>query len=231
MTNTELIEKVAALAVADWNKTGVILPSVTIAQAILESGWGKSTLTTKGNALFGIKAGTSWKGKRLSLKTWEIYDGKRVDITDAFRAYDSWEESVTDHSAFLGGIARYKNIVGNTDAEEVCKLLQQDGYATATNYAASLLKLINQHDLTRYDAFTGWKQQSGHWMYWKDGVVIKNQWLHEGGYWYWLDGQGRMLTGLQKIGGKLYMLNPKRAHNVPTGACIITDSTGAVKEG
>ena len=230
MTNAEFIEKVAALAVADWKKTGVILPSVTIAQAILESGWGNSALTVKGNALFGIKAGNSWKGKRMSCKTWEIYDGKRVDITDAFRAYDSWEESVADHSAFLGGIARYKNIVGNTDAEEVCRLLQQDGYATATNYAASLIKLINQYDLTQYDNFTGWRQQGGHWMYWKEGRQLKGQWLHEGGHWYWLDKQGRMLTGLQKINGRLYMLNPKRAHDIPTGACIITDEKGAVKQ-
>ena len=81
MTNAEFIEKVAALAVADWKKTGVILPSVTIAQAILESGWGNSALTVKGNALFGIKAGNSWKGKRMSCRTWEIYDGKRVDGT------------------------------------------------------------------------------------------------------------------------------------------------------
>ena len=230
MTDAEFIAKVSALAQADWKKTGVILPSVTIAQAILESGWGRSTLTVKGNALFGIKAGSSWKGKRMSCRTWEIYDGKRVDITDAFRAYDSWEESVADHSAFLGGISRYQNIVGNTDAEEVCKLLQQDGYATATNYAASLLKLINQHDLTQYDGFTGWRQQSGHWLYWKEGRLLKDQWLHEGGHWYWLDKQGRMLTGLQKIDGKLYMLNPKRAHDVPTGACIITDEKGAVKQ-
>lgn len=229
MTNSEFIEKTAALAVADWKKTGVILPSVTIAQAILESGWGKSTLTVKGNALFGIKAGKSWTGRRLNCSTWEIYDGKRTDIVDAFRAYDSWEESVADHSAFLAGIARYKNIVGNTDAEEVCRLLQQDGYATATNYAASLIKLINQYNLTRYDAFTGWRQQGGHWMYWQNGVILKDRWLHEGGYWYWLDKQGRMLTGLQKINGKLYMLNPKRAHDIPTGACIYTDDQGAVR--
>ena len=230
MTNTEFIAKVASLAVADWKKTGVILPSVTIAQAILESGWGRSTLTVKGNALFGIKAGTSWKGKRISCKTWEIYDGKRVDITDAFRAYDSWEESVSDHSAFLGGLSRYRNIVGNTDSEEVCRLLQQDGYATATNYADSLIKLIDQYDLTQYDSFTGWRQKSGIWYYYRDGVTLKNQWLHEGGYWYWLDGQGKMLTGLQKIGGKVYMLNPKRAYDIPTGACIYTDNQGAVKQ-
>ena len=221
------------MAQSDWKKNGIILPSVTIAQAILESGWGRSTLTVKGNALFGIKAGSGWKGKRLSLKTWEVYDGKRTDIIDAFRAYDSWEESVADHSAFLGSLARYRNIVGNTDPEKVCRLLQQDGYATAPNYADSLIGLIGQYDLgqydlTQYDSFTGWKQQSGVWCYHKDGVLLKDQWLHEGGYWYRLDRQGRMLTGLQKIDGKLYMLNPKRAHDLPTGAMIQTNEKGEI---
>lgn len=231
MTNSEFIVKVAALAQADWKKNFVILPSVTIAQAILESAWGKSTLTTKGNALFGIKAGTSWNGKRLSLKTWEVYDGKRVDIVDAFRAYDSWEESVTDHSAFLEGLSRYRNIVGNTDAEEVCRLLQQDGYATATNYADSLIRLIRQYDLTQYDDFTGWHQKNGHWMYYKNGTLVKGEWVMDEGYWYWMDKQGRMLTGMQEIGGKLYMLNPKRQHGIPTGACIITDASGIIQKG
>lgn len=54
----KFIERVGALAAADMQKSGV-LASLTIAQAILESGWGKSGLTVKGNALFGIKAGTS----------------------------------------------------------------------------------------------------------------------------------------------------------------------------
>lgn len=228
MTNSEFIQKVASLAVEDWKKTGVILPSVTIAQAILESGWGKSQLTIKGKALFGIKAGADWTGKRMNCKTWEILDGKRVDMTDAFRAYDSWEESVADHSAFLGGLARYKNLVGKTDAEEVCRLLQQDGYATAPNYADTLIKLIRQHDLTVYDGFTGWKVKGGSWTYWKDGVQLKEQWIKDGGYWYRLDRQGKMVTGLEKIDGKLYMLNPKRAHDIPTGAMIVTNEKGEI---
>ncbi|MBQ4051381.1 MAG: glucosaminidase domain-containing protein, partial [Oscillospiraceae bacterium] len=178
--------------------------------------------------LFGIKAGEAWSGKRLSLKTWEVYDGKRVDMVDAFRAYDSWEESVRDHSIFLGSLPRYQNIVGKTDAEEVCRLLQKDGYATAPNYADSLIRLIRQYDLTSYDNITGWKLKDGIWSYRRDGVPLKDQWLYDEGYWYRLDHQGRMLTGLQQIDGRLYMLNPKRGYDIPTGACIITDGKGAV---
>ena len=227
--NREFIQKVADLAQADWKENSVILPSVTIAQAILESGWGKSGLTVKGNALFGIKAGTSWKGKRLSLKTWEVYDGKRVDITDAFRVYDSWEESVADHSDFLRSLSRYKAIVGNTDAEEVCRLLQKAGYATAPNYAETLIKLIRQHDLTQYDRINGWYKDGAHWVYFRDAKLLKKQWVQDDGYWYWLDWQGRMLTGLQEIDGKVYMLNPRRWKDLPMGACIITDEKGALK--
>ena len=53
-------------------------------------------------------------------------------------------------------------------------------------------------------------------------------WRHEGGFWYYLGSTGAMLTGLQKIEGKLYMLNPKRAHDVPTGAMIQTNERGEV---
>ena len=83
----KFIERVGALAAADMQKSGV-LASLTIAQAILESGWGKSGLTVKGNALFGIKAGTSWTGAVYSGKTQECYDGVTfTTVTGLFRAY------------------------------------------------------------------------------------------------------------------------------------------------
>ena len=97
----KFIERVGALAAADMQKSGV-LASLTIAQAILESGWGKSGLTVKGNALFGIKAGTSWTGAVYSGKTQECYDGVTfTTVTGLFRAYGSWAESVADHSDLL----------------------------------------------------------------------------------------------------------------------------------
>ena len=74
----------------------------------------------------------------------------------------------------------------------------------------------------------GWVQQGGSWFYRREGKVLTNQWLQDGGHWYCLGADGRMLTGLQKIGGKVYMLNPERAQGVPKGACIITDERGAI---
>ena len=147
------IDRVGRLAKADMSKSG-ILASLTLAQAILESAWGTSGLTRKGNALFGIKAGTAWKGPTLNCKTFEYYGGGRVDIKDNFRAYGSWEESVADHGAFLKGLARYKAVVGERDYKKACKAIHAAGYATAPNYADALVKLIEHYGLTQWDGAT-----------------------------------------------------------------------------
>ena len=145
------IERVGALAAADMQKSGV-LASLTIAQAILESGWGKSGLTVKANALFGIKAGTNWKGRVYSAKTQECYDGVNfTTVTALFRAYDSWEESVADHSALLTGAARYKAVIGERDYKTACRAIKAAGYATDPQYADKLIRLIESYGLTAYD--------------------------------------------------------------------------------
>ena len=145
------IERVGALAAADMQKNGV-LASLTIAQAILESGWGKSGLTVKANALFGIKAGASWKGRVYSTKTQECYDGVTfTTVTALFRAYDSWEESVADHSALLTGAARYKAVVGERDYKTACRAIKAAGYATDPKYPDKLIQIIESYGLTAYD--------------------------------------------------------------------------------
>lgn len=145
------IERVGALAAADMQKSGV-LASLTIAQAILESGWGKSGLTVKANALFGIKAEKNWKGKVYSAQTKECYDGVTfTTITALFRAYDSWAESVADHSALLTGATRYKAVVGERDYKTACWAIKAAGYATDPKYPDKLIQLIETYDLTDYD--------------------------------------------------------------------------------
>lgn len=147
----QFIERVGKLATADMQKSGVPA-SLTIAQAILESGWGKSGLTVKANALFGIKAGASWKGKAYSAKTQECYDGvSYTTITALFRAYDSWAESVADHSALLTGLARYKAVIGERDYKTACRAIKAAGYATSPDYAEKLIQLIELYGLTVYD--------------------------------------------------------------------------------
>lgn len=156
--NTEqknFIKKVGALASADMKKSGV-LASLTVAQAILESAWGKSELATGGNALFGIKATKSWKGKVYCKDTKECYDGVNlVDVKNAaFRAYDSWEESVEDHSAFLKANKRYKEVIGETDYKKACEAIKAAGYATDPDYVEKLVKLIEDYELTEFDGAT-----------------------------------------------------------------------------
>lgn len=153
--NTEqknFIKKVGAFASADMKKSGV-LASLTVAQAILESAWGKSELATGGNALFGIKATKSWKGKVYCKDTKECYDGVNlVDVKNAaFRAYDSWEESVEDHSAFLKANKRYKEVIGETDYKKACEAIKAAGYATDPDYVGKLVKLIEDYGLTEFD--------------------------------------------------------------------------------
>lgn len=146
------IKRVGALASADMKKSGV-LASLTIAQAILESAWGKSELATDGKALFGIKATKTWKGKVYCSDTKECYDGVNlIDVKNAaFRAYNSWEESVTDHSAFLKANKRYKEVIGEKDYKKACEAIKAAGYATDPGYTAKLIKLIEGNDLTEFD--------------------------------------------------------------------------------
>jgi len=155
------IETVGNLARSDHHADR-ILPSVTIAQAILESGWGKSTLTKKANALFGIKAGKDWKGRVYSCSTQECYDGVNfTKETACFRAYDSWAESIADHGAFLCGLTRYRSVVGETDYRAACIAMKAAGYATDPGYSQKLIRLIETYDLTRFDHAAEYTVQRG----------------------------------------------------------------------
>ena len=138
------LQRIIPLATADMKKTK-ILASLTIAQAILESGWGLSGLTLRSNNLFGIK------GQGVNSATFEYINGKRIDIVAGFKAYPDWETSIADHSGLFLRLDRYKNLIGCTDYKQACKNVQADGYATAPNYADSLIKLIEQYKLYQYD--------------------------------------------------------------------------------
>lgn len=151
MEQRKFLAIVGPLAQADMQKSG-ILASLTIAQAILESGWGTSELATKANALFGIKADARWSGKAYSKDTKECYDGVTyTTITALFRAYDSWAESVADHSAFLLANKRYAAVVGERDYKAACKAIKAAGYATDPGYPQKLVGLIEKYGLTVYD--------------------------------------------------------------------------------
>jgi hypothetical protein len=146
------VSKVGALAAVDSRRSRV-LASLTMAQAILESAWGTSELAVKANALFGIKADSRWSGKTYTKVTKECYDGKTyIDVTAAFRAYDSWEQSIADHSAFLVVGSRYAAVIGETGYRAACRAIKAAGYATAPDYAEKLINIIEAYGLAIYDA-------------------------------------------------------------------------------
>ena len=150
----QFIQSVAQGAIDGWNQYRV-LPSITVAQAILESGWGQSSLSTSAHNLFGIKG--SYNGHSVVMRTREVYGGRSVYVNANFRAYANNSESVTDHGRFLNVNSRYRNLLGDTNSVSVANKLRQDGYATDPSYANSLINLVRTYNLTQLDsvAFSG----------------------------------------------------------------------------
>lgn len=148
-SNQQFIQSVASGAIEGWNKYGV-LPSITVAQAILESGWGRSSLATQAHNLFGIKG--SYNGHSVNLPTREVYGGRSVYINDYFRAYANNSESVEDHGNFLYSNSRYHNLLGDTNYVSVANKLRADGYATDPSYASALISLVRTYNLTQLDS-------------------------------------------------------------------------------
>ncbi len=151
----EFISEIYKQAAKIYDNYGV-LPSVTISQAILESGWGKSDLSTKAFNLFGIKADSGWKGKKIKMNTSEYYNKK---IVDEFRVYSSNEESVKDYGEFLKNNKRYKQsgVFNATHYLEQVKAIEKAGYSTVQNdkgdeiYAKMLIEIIQEQNLQLLD--------------------------------------------------------------------------------
>lgn len=129
-----------------------ICASMTMAQAILESGWGKYA---PGNNLFGIKWQDGCGYDRQLLNTREVFNGQETYIDDYFRKYDSMSDSIYDHAQFIINNSRYSNLLGTTDYIEACRFIQEDGYATAPDYAFLLIQLIEENNLNQFDNIEG----------------------------------------------------------------------------
>ena len=134
-------------AIKGWHEYK-ILPSLTIAQAILESGWGTSNKIP--NNLFGIKADSSWKGKKKLVKTHEYVNGKKIYVDAWFRVYDNIYDSLRDRYTFLQK-PRYKAVVGEKDYKKACQEIWNAKYATDVNYVSKLITLIEQNKLHEID--------------------------------------------------------------------------------
>lgn len=155
MTNHEFIKKVADTVCKVALSYGILVHSPIIAQAILESGWGKSKLASTYHNYFGLKCGTKWTGKSVNLTTQEEYEvGTLTTIKDNFRVYDSMEDGIKGYFEFIQ-LPRYSNLKGITDPKTYLETIKADGYATSSTYVDNNMKLINQYDLTQYDKKEG----------------------------------------------------------------------------
>lgn len=153
MEKSEFIPTIAPIVVAENKKRGYpLFSSVVIAQAICESGWGQSKIMMKANAIFGIKATSSWKGKVYNANTQECYDGSTyTNITACFRAYNSLAESISDYFDLITGLDRYKKAIHAQSPLECITAIKNGGYATSPTYINTIMSIINSNNLTQYD--------------------------------------------------------------------------------
>lgn len=176
MSQSEFVDWIGKLA-AENMKTSGILASVTAAQSILESGYGKSELALNALNLGGMKAELSgntwpsaWDGKIYTKDTAEQEpDGTYITIKADFRAYPSVSAYLADHSAYLAGAKkgdslRYAGIVGCKDYRKAFQILKDGGYATSLDYVDKLCAVVEKWNLTRYDCDTPVGQSEIYWL-------------------------------------------------------------------
>jgi flagellum-specific peptidoglycan hydrolase FlgJ len=149
VTREDFINLIGPLAQTDMVQSK-ILASLTLAQACLESDFGTSEISQKSKNLFGIK-GTGPTGSDTYPTTEYDDKGNTYVIQAEFRRYNTWEESISDHSGLFHRLDCYSNLIGETDFKTVCQKVHDDGYATDPNYPNSLISLIEQYELWRWD--------------------------------------------------------------------------------
>ena len=153
-SNTEeFIQCIAPLVIKYAPQYNVKVYSPIIAQAILESASGESSLGKQYNNFFGLKCGTLWTGKSVNLRTGEEYTpGSYTTISANFRVYDTMEEGVRGYFEFLfRNRTRYNNLIGETDPYEYLVKIKADEYATSSNYVRNVYNVIKSYNLTRFD--------------------------------------------------------------------------------
>ncbi|MBQ4316980.1 MAG: SH3 domain-containing protein [Clostridia bacterium] len=157
------VRTIGSLARADYYQTDV-LASVTLAQAIYESGWGRYSLPVGGHNLFGIKAFHTWDGKVYDQSTSTLYASyddflvsagvSHVNSVSAWRAHENWAESVGVHSALFHEESKYAAVVGEKDYKTCAQAIVNAGYCGDYGYVDMVCNLIEQYGLTEYDNLT-----------------------------------------------------------------------------
>lgn len=150
LTQQEFIAKVGAAAQENY-KSYKILPSLIIAQACLESGYGTTKLGMECFNFFGMKwvNGCGCEYKEYSTQE-QSADGTYYTITARFRKYSSFEAGIAGYYDFIN-YSRYRNLFGETNYETACRLIREDGWATDLSYTQKLIRIIVSYNLTSYD--------------------------------------------------------------------------------
>jgi len=143
------VEKLMPLAEKAASKIGLD-PKILLAQAALETGWGKHVIhDSKGKPsfnLFGIKDSKSWKGESVNINTLEVESGELVKRKEDFRSYSSFEKSFDDFISFISKNPRYEKSMGLVhDAKEFVRSIQDAGYATDPQYANKIINIFNRN--------------------------------------------------------------------------------------
>ncbi|MEG0820127.1 MAG: flagellar assembly peptidoglycan hydrolase FlgJ, partial [Burkholderiaceae bacterium] len=153
----DFVNRVVAPAQAAAQATGIPAQFI-VAQAALESGWGRHEIRDPGTGqpthnLFGIKAGAGWSGRTVAVTTTEYVNGRAEKRVEKFRAYASDVEAFQDYARLLVNNPRYAHVVGrDRSAGEFAHGLQQAGYATDPQYGAKLAAVIRSTQALRSDA-------------------------------------------------------------------------------
>lgn len=151
MDKETFIQKVAKKVNKYAPLYGISVHSPIIAQAIIESGWGSSVLARKYNNYFGLKCGSSWKGGSVNMSTKEEYKpGVVTNIRDNFRTYEDFDAGIRGYFEFINR-SRYANLKRVKNPEEYIRRIKADGYATSSKYVDTIMKVIRDNKLTRFD--------------------------------------------------------------------------------
>ncbi|ACC72126.1 flagellar assembly peptidoglycan hydrolase FlgJ [Paraburkholderia phymatum] len=142
------VDKLAAPAQAASAATGIPARFI-IGQAALESGWGKREIRKSDGStshnIFGIKATDDWTGKTVATVTTEYINGRPQRVVEKFRAYDSYEEAMTDYASFLKSNPRYAQVINSSrDVNGFAQGMQRAGYATDPHYAKKLISIMQK---------------------------------------------------------------------------------------
>jgi len=163
-STSKYIERFKDIAI-DEMRRAKIPASITLAQAIHESSWGKGELAVNSNNYFGIKCKDYWQGEKY-FKIDDDVDETNNPVKSCFRAYPDVKASFKDHSDFLRNSKRYAGLfqLGITDYRAWAEGLQACGYATNPQYAENLINTIEEYELYKFDTQEEIREQPIYWV-------------------------------------------------------------------